>query len=77
MSNVSAQETPQQQQSVRAALRSPRRLRTEVLAGLVVALALIPRRFRSRSSPASTRESDCSHRSRWPSRSRSSEGDPR
>ncbi|RZT18423.1 SulP family sulfate permease [Mycobacterium sp. BK558] len=42
MSNVPAQETPQQQQSVRAALRSPRRLRTEVLAGLVVALALIP-----------------------------------
>ncbi|HET6741866.1 MAG TPA: SulP family inorganic anion transporter, partial [Kribbella sp.] len=28
--------------SVRAALRSPRRLRTEVLAGLVVGLALIP-----------------------------------
>ncbi len=28
--------------SVRAALRSPRRLRTETLAGLVVALALIP-----------------------------------
>ena len=28
--------------SVLAALRSPRRLRTEVLAGLVVALALIP-----------------------------------
>src|SRR6478736_173621 len=28
--------------SVRAALRSPRRLKTEVLAGLVVALALIP-----------------------------------
>src|SRR5690625_6677940 len=28
--------------SVRAALRSPRMLRTEVLAGLVVALALIP-----------------------------------
>ena len=28
--------------SVRAALRSPRRLRTEVLAGLVVALALVP-----------------------------------
>ena len=28
--------------SVRAALRSPRRLRTEVLGGLVVALALIP-----------------------------------
>ncbi|WP_124710368.1 SulP family inorganic anion transporter [Gordonia insulae] len=34
--------SPAQQQSVRAALRSPRRLRTEVLAGLVVALALIP-----------------------------------
>ncbi|MEW5812475.1 MAG: SulP family inorganic anion transporter [Actinomycetota bacterium] len=34
--------TPQQQQSVLSALRSPRRLRTEVLAGLVVALALIP-----------------------------------
>ena len=34
--------TPQQQQSVLVALRSPRRLRTEVLAGLVVALALIP-----------------------------------
>jgi len=28
--------------TVRTALRSPRRLRTEVLAGLVVALALIP-----------------------------------
>ncbi len=34
--------TPREQQSVLAALRSPRRLRTEVLAGLVVALALIP-----------------------------------
>ncbi|BBX18662.1 SulP family inorganic anion transporter [Mycolicibacterium duvalii] len=34
--------TPQQEQSVLAALRSPRRLRTEALAGLVVALALIP-----------------------------------
>lgn len=34
--------TPHQEQSVLAALRSPRRLRTEVLAGLVVALALIP-----------------------------------
>ena len=34
--------TPQREQSVLAALRSPRRLRTEVLAGLVVALALIP-----------------------------------
>jgi SulP family sulfate permease len=33
---------PAQEQSVLAALRSPRRLRTEVLAGLVVALALIP-----------------------------------
>ncbi|MBP2216843.1 SulP family inorganic anion transporter [Arthrobacter sp. CAN_C5] len=34
--------TPEQRQSVRATLRSPRRLKTEVLAGLVVALALIP-----------------------------------
>ncbi|WBP92947.1 SulP family inorganic anion transporter [Mycolicibacterium neoaurum] len=34
--------TPAREQSVLAALRSPRRLRTEVLAGLVVALALIP-----------------------------------
>ncbi len=33
---------PEDETSVRAALRSPRRLRTEVLAGLVVALALIP-----------------------------------
>ncbi|WP_169795150.1 SulP family inorganic anion transporter, partial [Micrococcus lylae] len=35
-------EPPEQQQSVRRALRSPRRLKTEVLAGLVVSLALIP-----------------------------------
>ena len=34
--------TPEQRQSVRRTLRSPRLLRTEVLAGLVVALALIP-----------------------------------
>jgi SulP family sulfate permease len=34
--------TPEQLQSVRGTLRSPRRLKTEVLAGLVVALALIP-----------------------------------
>ena len=33
---------PEELQSVRATLRSPRRLKTEVLAGLVVALALIP-----------------------------------
>ena len=33
---------PEHLQSVRAALRSPRRLKTEALAGLVVALALIP-----------------------------------
>jgi len=33
---------PEQLQSVRATLRSPRRLKTEALAGLVVALALIP-----------------------------------
>jgi SulP family sulfate permease len=34
--------TPEQLQSVRATLMSPRRLKTEVLGGLVVALALIP-----------------------------------
>lgn len=34
--------TPEQLQSVLRALKSPRRLKTEVLAGLVVALALIP-----------------------------------
>ncbi|KXO88268.1 sulfate permease [Tsukamurella pulmonis] len=34
--------TPAGEVGVRAALRSPRRLKTEVLAGLVVALALIP-----------------------------------
>lgn len=34
--------TPEQLQSVAGALRSPRRLKTEVLGGLVVALALIP-----------------------------------
>ena len=34
--------TPEQRQSVRRTLRSPRLLRTEVLAGLVVALVLIP-----------------------------------
>ena len=34
--------TPEQLQSVRGALLSPRRLKTEVLGGLVVALALIP-----------------------------------
>ncbi|UGT58375.1 SulP family inorganic anion transporter [Nocardia asteroides] len=39
---VSATRRPTDDGSVAAALRSPRRLRTEVLAGLVVALALIP-----------------------------------
>lgn len=34
--------TPEQRQSVRSALLSPRRLKTETLGGLVVALALIP-----------------------------------
>src|SRR6478672_3456193 len=34
--------TPEQLQSVRGTLMSPRRLKTEVLGGLVVALALIP-----------------------------------
>ena len=42
LSTTSSEISPQQQQSVLGALRSPRRLRTEVLAGLVVALALIP-----------------------------------
>ena len=42
METTQSQISPQQQQSVLGALRSPRRLRTEVLAGLVVALALIP-----------------------------------
>jgi sulfate permease, SulP family len=39
---VTSLTTPRDEQSVRGALRSPRRLRTEILAGLVVALALIP-----------------------------------
>lgn len=39
---MSATRRPTDDGSVAAALRSPRRLRTEVLAGLVVALALIP-----------------------------------
>ncbi|NWN13320.1 sodium-independent anion transporter, partial [Escherichia coli] len=34
--------TPRERQSVLRTLRTPRWLRTEVLAGLVVALALIP-----------------------------------
>ena len=34
--------TPEQLQSVWGTLKSPRRLKTEVLAGLVVGLALIP-----------------------------------
>lgn len=42
MTNQSETISPRERQSVLAALRSPRRLRTEVLAGLVVALALIP-----------------------------------
>ncbi|GGF10826.1 SulP family inorganic anion transporter [Williamsia phyllosphaerae] len=42
MSSPAKPVTPAQEQSVRLALRSPTRLRTEVLAGLVVALALIP-----------------------------------
>ncbi len=40
--SVLAPTSPPDVTSVRAALRSPRRLRTEVLGGLVVALALIP-----------------------------------
>ena len=38
----SREPSPEQLQSVRLTLRSPGRLKTEVLAGLVVALALIP-----------------------------------
>ena len=41
-SRPAAEPTPEQLQSVRRALRSPGRLKTEVLAGLVVGLALIP-----------------------------------
>ena len=39
---MAPQQHPTDPTSVRSALRSPRRLKTEVLAGLVVALALIP-----------------------------------
>ncbi len=42
MTTVPEQVSPADEQSVLATLRSPRRLRREVLAGLVVALALIP-----------------------------------
>lgn len=42
MPTAPAPTSPELEQSVRAAFRSPRRLRTEVLGGLVVALALIP-----------------------------------
>ncbi|WAC55604.1 SulP family inorganic anion transporter [Gordonia sp. SL306] len=42
MSSTATVVSPEREQSVLAALRSPRRLRTEVLAGVVVALALIP-----------------------------------
>ena len=41
-SHSTAQLTPTERQSVRRTLRSPRLLKAEVLAGLVVALALIP-----------------------------------
>ncbi len=42
METAPAQPTPEQLQSVWGALKSPRRLKTEVLGGLVVGLALIP-----------------------------------
>ncbi|MBY6682877.1 SulP family inorganic anion transporter [Rhodococcus sp. BP-316] len=42
MSHAGSTVAPPEDTSVLAALRSPRRLKTEVLAGLVVALALIP-----------------------------------
>ena len=41
-STGTAAPTPEERQSVRATLKNPRWLKTEVLAGLVVALALIP-----------------------------------
>lgn len=44
--------TPDMDHSVLAALRSPRRLWIELLAGLAVALALIPKRSRFRFSLA-------------------------
>ena len=50
-----------------AALRSPRRLKTESLAGLVVALALIPEAIAfSIIAGVDPRRSGCSRRSSWP-----------
>lgn len=54
------------------ALRSPRLLTREVLAGLVVAIALIPEAIAFSIIAGSTRAWDCSRRSSWPSPSRSS-----
>ena len=59
--------------SVRSALRSGRRLRTEVLAGLVVALALIPEAISfSIIAGVDPQGRAVRRRSPWPSRSPSS-----
>lgn len=58
--------------TVMQALRSPRLLTREVLAGLVVALALIPEAIAFSIIAGVDPESACSRPSSWPSRSRSS-----
>ncbi|WP_372476537.1 hypothetical protein [Pseudonocardia terrae] len=52
--------------SVRSAFARPAVLRTEVLSGLVVALALIPEAIAFSIIAGSTRGSGSSPRSRWP-----------
>jgi SulP family sulfate permease len=69
--------TPEQLQSVRGTLLSPRRLKTEVLAGLVVALALIPEAIAFSIIAAVDPGSGSSPRSRWQSPSPSSAAGPR
>ncbi len=56
---------PTERQSVLRVLKYPRLLKTEVLAGLVVALALIPEAIAFPSSPGSIPGSGCLLRSRW------------
>ena len=63
--------------SVRAALRSPRLLRTEVLAGLVVALALIPEAIAFSVIAGVDPRLGLFASFTWPSRSRSLADDPR
>ena len=62
--------------TVRAALHSPRRLRTEVIAGLVVALALIPEAISFSIIAGWTHGPGCSLRSPWRSPSPSVGGRP-